>query len=183
MNTDWRDPLLMSVYMLALKIHLTSERDGPERVAMPLWMWLQPRSRFSGSLPAKYCFSPQIAFIPLWKWGLLSGLKSGVISVMPLPFPLLLLCCWRRTSPAIAAWLDVSMAFRCSLQIMKTNPVFTTVTTIHTILFFGLKNRAKVEGDFSGTVWTKDSAMFAAIWAISQNEFPLRFCCRVAKQA
>lgn len=41
---------------------------------------------------------------------------------------------------------------------MKT----TTVKIIH-ILLFGLKNRAKGEGDFGGTVWRKDFATFAAI--------------------
>ena len=117
MNTDWRDSLLMSVYILALETHLTSKRAGSEKVVMQLWMWLQPGSHFSGSPSVKYCFSPQIAFIPLWKWGLLSGLKSGVLSVMPLPSPLLLACCWRRTSLAVAAWLGMSM----SLPLLKSS--------------------------------------------------------------
>ena len=68
------------------------------------------------------------------------------------------------------------------MEIMKTIPLFATIKITH-ILLFGLKNRAKVEGDFLGTVWTKDSATFATIGAISHNEFPLFPCCRVAKQA
>lgn len=56
MSTNWRGSLLV----LSLETHLTSKRHGSEKVAMQLWLWLQPGSRFSGSHPAKYFFSFEI---------------------------------------------------------------------------------------------------------------------------
>lgn len=67
------------------------------------------------------------------------------------------------------------------MQVMKVSPVFTAFKIIH-ILLFGLKNRAEVEGDFLGTVWTKDPATFCVICAISHNEFPLFACCRAGNK-